>query len=148
MAGLPGRTSISCMVVVAAFVAGIASFAKLASLKKPAVLRVPKEPVFNVEAFEVHSRNIQEIVSTFGTARSDRTVVVSAQVTGEIVRLHPELEVGHAVAGPRLEVPEYGEPWPKTPLSAFSLVSAFDSVLAVTHLGERLVEIDPRTYVE
>jgi multidrug efflux pump subunit AcrA (membrane-fusion protein) len=47
-----------------------------------------------------------------------------------------------------LEVPEYGKPWPRTPLSAFSLVSAFDTVLAVTHLGERLVEIDPRTYAE
>ena len=148
MAGLPGRTLISGGVVVVALLIGVGSFAKLASLKKPAVPRVPEESVFNVETFEVHARDIQEVVSTFGTARSDRTVVVSAQVTGEIVRLHPELEIGYAVAGPRLEVPEYDQPWPQTPLSAFKLVSAFDAVLAVTRLGESLVQIDPRTYIE
>jgi len=140
------RSLISCVIVIAALVAGIGSFVMLASLKKPAVARVPEPRVFNVEVFEVHPRNIQEIVSTFGTARSDRTVVVSAQVAGEVVRLHPQLEVGHAVAGPRLEVPE--STWPETALSAFNLVSVFDAVLAVTQLGEHLVEIDPRTYLE
>ena len=142
------RSLISCVIVITALLAGIASFVMLASLKKPAVARVPEPRVFNVEVFEVHPRNIQEIVSTFGTARSDRTVVVSAQVSGEIVRLHPRLEVGHAVDGPRLKVPESGAAWPETALGAFNLVSVFDSVLALAHLGEHLVEIDPRTYLE
>jgi len=82
---------------IAALSCGSAVFMVLASLKQPPASREQIEKTYNVEVFDVERCDLQEIISAFGTARADREVVLSAQVAGEIVEIHPRLKIGQAV---------------------------------------------------
>lgn len=53
----------------------------------------------NVDVFVVQPVTFREQLGGFGTARADRDVPIAAQVTGEIVEIHPSLRVGTAVRG-------------------------------------------------
>ncbi len=91
------RTALSVLLSILALVAGVVGFGALASLKKEVRFRDAREPVYNVEVFPVFRRDLQEIVSAFGTAQADREVVISAQVAGEVVELKADLRVGTAL---------------------------------------------------
>ena len=72
---------------------------ELLKAQKPAVQeKETKSALLNVDVFEVAPISFQEILSGFGTVRADREVTLAAQVSGEIVEVHPQLEVGHSVA--------------------------------------------------
>lgn len=91
------QTAVSVLLSILALVAGVVGFGKLASLKPEIRTREIQEPVYNAEVFRVRRRNLQEIVSAFGTAQADREVVLSAQVAGEVVELRPDLRIGAAL---------------------------------------------------
>lgn len=71
---------------------------------KPGVeAREIPEVVYNVDVFETGPVSFTELLKAFGTARADREVVLSAQVSGEIIELHPMLRVGRMVSPGRVE---------------------------------------------
>jgi multidrug efflux pump subunit AcrA (membrane-fusion protein) len=76
---------------------GGAAFLALASMRKPPAEREVAAKVFNVEIFRAERLDINEILVGYGTAKADREVVLSAQVTGEVMEVHPQLKVGRKV---------------------------------------------------
>jgi RND family efflux transporter MFP subunit len=121
-------TLLSVLLCAVALVGGLGGFLALASLKEPPAAREQVRKIYNVEVFDVERSDLQEILSAFGTARADREVVISAQVAGEIVDIHPRLKVGYEVSAPRIRIGEAGE---SERLS-----------------GDLLVRIDPQPYQE
>ncbi|NOX55107.1 MAG: efflux RND transporter periplasmic adaptor subunit [Planctomycetes bacterium] len=119
---------LSLMLCLLALTVGAVVFLSLAALRQPPPSREPVQRVYNVEVFEARPCDIQEIVTGFGTARSDREVVVCAEVSGQVITVHPKLEVGQSVQGALVTVDEAGQ----------------------SHRiqGDALVQIDPRTYQE
>lgn len=105
---------------------GAAAYFGLASLKEPPAEREIVEKVYNVEVFDVEPADLREIISAFGSAEADRQVTLSAMVAGEIVEVHPRLEIGEAVAGDRVFVGRSGQ--------------------SERRSGDRLLRIDPEPY--
>ena len=102
---------------------------KLLYAQKPAVQEKQTELVrLNVDVFAVQRISFQELLSGFGTVRADREVILAAQVSGEIIEVHPQLEVGHHVAAGRLLTTPAG---PSTQQDA-----------------DQLLKIDPRDYLQ
>ena len=66
----------------------------LASLRAKPPSRAEQKRIYQADVFRVERQPLREIMTAFGTARSDRQVVVAAQVAGEIVEAHPQLRVG------------------------------------------------------
>ena len=82
---------------IVALVIGGVVFVVLSGMKASPTERVVAVPSLNVEVITVLPTTADEIVVGFGTAQADRTVTVSAQVTGEVVWVSPQLEVGEPV---------------------------------------------------
>jgi RND family efflux transporter MFP subunit len=82
---------------------GVLSFQGLSSLKEEPPRTVPEDPVLQVTVFEAESADVQRIISGFGTARSDRIVVVSAEVAGRILEAD-RLKIGRPVVGDHVEI--------------------------------------------
>ncbi|MCP4782772.1 MAG: efflux RND transporter periplasmic adaptor subunit [Fuerstiella sp.] len=95
--------------------------------QKPAVEEKPEESVLlNVDIFKVAPISFQEILSGFGTVRADREVTLAAQVSGEIIEVHSQLEVGcHVATGQLVTTP--GKP-------------------SRQRKADQLLKIDPRDY--
>lgn len=91
------KVLISVLLCVVSVTSGVGIFLALASLKQPPESREPAERIYNVEVFDVARQDLQELISAFGTARADREVVLSAQVAGEVIEIHPRLKVGETV---------------------------------------------------
>lgn len=104
---------------------GVLSFQGLSSLKEEPPRTEPDQPVYQVTVFEVESADVQRIISGFGTARSDRVVVVSAEVAGRVLEAD-RLKVGRSVVGDRVEF---------TPEGRSQRVA-----------GDELLRIDPQVY--
>ena len=101
-------------------------FIFLKSFLKPPAQREQVEKIYNVEVFDARVSNLQEIISAYGTARSDREVVISAQVSGEIVEIHPQLKIGQKVKAAEVGLGGKGQ--------------------SIRSPGELLARIDPETY--
>lgn len=56
----------------------------------------------NVDVFKVERADFQELIYGFGTVQADREVIVSAQVSGEVIEIGPRLDVGRQVRTPQL----------------------------------------------
>lgn len=105
-----GRTILlSAVLSLLILMLGAGAYFGLASLREPPSARETAERRYNVEVFEVRRSDLQEIVSGFGTARAEREVVVNAQVAGEIVEVHPQLDVGRQVRPADVQVGPAGE---------------------------------------
>lgn len=127
MASQSGRSSgvrrliISEILIVVLLLISFAAF-KILSAQKPTVQQ--KEIVatqLNVNVFTSEPLDFQELLTGFGTARADREVIVAAQVSGEIVDIHPQLKIGQAVeAGKTI-----------TPLDGPSMVRDADQLLKI-----------------
>ena len=91
------RSVVSILLIVFVLGIGVAGFGMLASLRKPPEPREHQDPPLNVEVYRVENYPLREYLEAFGTARADREVVVSAEVSGKIVELLPDLEVGKLV---------------------------------------------------
>jgi len=88
------RALVSLVVCVVAVGIGAGMLMWLISLKQPPESRAQVEKTYNVEVFDVEVVDLQEIISSFGTARPDREVILAAQVAGQVVDIHPRLNVG------------------------------------------------------
>lgn len=82
----------------------------------------------NVDVYELQLLDFRELLTGFGTARADVETIVSAQVSGEIVEIHPQLKAGF-------------------PVQAGGVISTSAGPSADTE-GDLLVRIDPRDYQE
>lgn len=120
-----GRAFRSILLSAVALAIGFAVSHGLTLLKKPPTLREPVERIYNVEVFKVEALNLREVIWAFGTSQAEREVVLSAQVAGEVLEVHPLLKVGHPVK------------------SARRSDSPSDSEVSD---GDLLVQIDPTSY--
>ncbi|MBQ16010.1 MAG: hypothetical protein CMJ65_02670 [Planctomycetaceae bacterium] len=88
------RRVVSVMACAGLLITGAVGFSMLASLRAKPPSRAEQKRIYQVDVFRVERQPLREIMTAFGTARSDRQVVVAAQVAGEIVEVHPQLRVG------------------------------------------------------
>lgn len=107
---------------------GGTGFVVLASLKTPPKTVDYQVRQFAVDVFKAERSTIRHNLMAFGTARAERTVVISAQVAGRVVATVPELRVGLAVEGPAVKPGTEDQP-------------TRDNTTT-------LVQIDPRMYEE
>ena len=142
------RSLVSLALIVLAIGFSGAVFSMLARLKKPAAEREAVERIYTVEVFNVETSDMLPLISAYGTARSDREVVISAQVTGIVVDIHDDLKVGLAVKGPSVGAPTYGEPAEMAGAALSPFGGPAEALLETIHLGDLMVRIDPRTYIE
>lgn len=91
---------------------------------------VKEKPVvtsrLNVDVYDVMPYAYQEVLSGFGTVRADREVILAAQVSGEIIEVHPQLEVGHHLTAGKLVTTPAGP--------------------SMQRDADQLLRIDPRDY--
>lgn len=94
-----------------------------------------KRPTLAVSWLEVEPRTVIEPVVGFGTARADRYATIAAQVSGPIIEVAPELEVGATVTQGqvllRLDPREYE-----------AQVDRIESQLAVDEAALRRLEVE------
>lgn len=95
-----GVLSIVGVAIILATAGGI--YARLAALRVPAQERSVEPKAYNVETLRVEAVDYPEVLTGFGTAKADREVVLSAEVVGQIVEIHPRLDVGVRVRGPEI----------------------------------------------
>jgi len=120
------RTILSQVVIVVIFLVSLAGYNALSAQKPQVATKDIAPTVLNVDTFQVAPVTFREILTAYGTARPDRQVVVAAQVSGEIVEVHPQLEVGQIVSAAR------------------SIISA--ETATRRDPGDVLVQIDERDY--
>jgi membrane fusion protein, multidrug efflux system len=77
---------------------GIAGFLALASLKKPPAEAENGERPLKVTVQAVKAQSIPITVTGYGQVRALNVVQLSAQVGGQVVSVHPRLEVGEVIA--------------------------------------------------
>ena len=124
------RTAMSFRIVasvvlgVAALGLGLGVFLWLASMKQAPTARYVAAKIYNVDVFDVEQADLREIITGFGVPRADREVVVSAQVSGEVLESH--IEEGQHVSGAEVKVGSAGQ--------------------SDRFAGDLLVVIDPETY--
>ncbi|MFG0333003.1 MAG: efflux RND transporter periplasmic adaptor subunit [Maioricimonas sp. JB049] len=111
----------------AALFAGFNVFYGLSGLKEEPPRETPAPKTFQVQVYRTESANLQKVISAFGTARSDRAVVVSAEVSGRITR-NQLLQEGVRVHAEEVEILPSGQ--------------------SQQSPGDVVVEIDPQTYRE
>jgi multidrug efflux pump subunit AcrA (membrane-fusion protein) len=126
------RVLSSVVLVVAALSLGFAVSYGLTLLKRPPELREPAQRTYNVEVFSVEPHDLREVVHAFGTSQAGREVVLSAQVSGEISEIHPQLKVGLRVHAPRRQSAEDA--------------NGIKGTDVIGPDGDLLVRIDPTTY--
>ncbi len=121
------RVLISEAVIAAIVLVSGGGFLLLSAQKPQVTTKQAAVRHLNIDAFAVDPVTFREVLTAWGTARADREVVVAAQVPGEVVEVHPRLEVGEQVS------------------AASGLVSSEQA----THLhrGDTLVQVDEREYV-
>ncbi|QDU38051.1 Toluene efflux pump periplasmic linker protein TtgG precursor [Maioricimonas rarisocia] len=121
------RGIVTPFLCAAALFIGFNVFYGLSGLKEEPPRETPAPKTFQVQVYRTESANLRKIISAFGTARSDRAVVVSAEVSGRITR-NQLLQEGVRVHAKEVEILPNGQ----------SLQSP----------GDVVVEIDPQTYRE
>ena len=84
-------------------------------------------PDLNVDVFQVQQADFQEIIYGFGTVQADQEVVVAAQVTGQVIEVSPELDVGRSAKARQL---------------------ALSSTDTIEEPGDLLIRIDPKDYLQ
>lgn len=76
---------------------GVLSFLVLASFKKsPAEVENVERPM-KVDVLQVKSKAISVNITGYGQVRSLNSVNISAEVTGQVVAVHPRLDVGEVI---------------------------------------------------
>lgn len=98
------RTLISQAVVGVILAASAVGFMALSAQKPGIESKETAVSPLNVDSYSADRVTFREIITAYGTARPDREVVIAAQVSGELVSVHPELEVGLRVSAARTEI--------------------------------------------
>ena len=94
------RTVVSQIVIAVILAACMLGFAALRAQKPGVESKAIVAPPLNIDSFAVIPVSFREIITAYGTAMPDQEVVVGAQASGEIVEVHPRLEIGQPVAAP------------------------------------------------
>ena len=89
-------------VALAILALGIVAMKKLESLKKGPDTTKPGEMVARAAGIRVNSENVRTLLTGYGSVRPQRKVRLSAEVTGRIVEMHPQLKAGDLVAAGEL----------------------------------------------
>ena len=77
---------------------GVAVMSKLSGLKKPPVETNIIEKPLRVQGLKATLENIPVFITGFGEVSALNVVVISPEVSGKIVRVHPRLETGEIIA--------------------------------------------------
>jgi RND family efflux transporter MFP subunit len=77
--------------------AGIGGFLALAALKKPPAEVKNGERPLKVKVLDVKAQTVPVTVTGYGQARALNVVTLAAQVGGQVVTVHPRLEVGEVI---------------------------------------------------
>jgi len=91
------RVIVQVALAVVVFVSGVGAFYGLAALRKPPPMTETPEAKLRVEVRRVQPEEIPVTISGFGSVRSLDTVVVTPQVAGMVVEIHPNLEQGDVI---------------------------------------------------
>lgn len=121
------RISVSAVLVVLCLGAALQVFQFLASFKTEPPRDTPTAAVLKVQVFAVERATFRRYITSYGTARADRMVTVSAEVPGRVTETH-SLRVGNRLDGPTIQVGSGGE--------------------SVRREADVIVQIDPETYRE
>ena len=122
------KTLLTIVYSVVALTVGVGTLLGLASLKTQPKPIPQEERTYNVSVFDAEQSDLQQILSSFGTAHADREVVLAGQVTGEIVEIHPKLRVGQTMHAAEIRIDGAGT--------------------ARRSKGDLLLRIDPKPYRE
>ena len=96
------RLVISEILIVLILSFSFLAYKRLEAQKPTVQEKAAESSRLNVDVYSVESMNFQELLSGFGTVRADREVILAAQVSGEIIEVHLQLEVGYHVATGKL----------------------------------------------
>ena len=96
------RLIISEILIVVVLILSFGAFRLLQAQKPEVQQKEIKASKLNVDVFVSTPVTFQELLTGFGTATADREVIVAAQVSGEVVEIHPQLKVGQSVSAGRL----------------------------------------------
>jgi RND family efflux transporter MFP subunit len=77
---------------------GLAGMFALRSLKKPPAEVVQQEPALRVRVMALVPEDVAVIISGYGEVLPIRTVMIAAEVAGQVVRVHPRLVAGEGIA--------------------------------------------------
>lgn len=123
------RTLVTLLIGGGTIVAGANTFEWLASFKTepPRQENASVFKTYSVTVFETQPADLQRVITAFGTARADHEILVSAEVSGQIIEAN-ELDVGETVEAPQVTENADGR--------------------SVRSGGDLLVQIDPQTYQE
>ena len=77
---------------------GATGMMALANLKKPPAEVLPEEHALRVEAMAARLADVPVVIGGFGEVRALDVVPISPEVTGKILQIHPDLEVGEMVS--------------------------------------------------
>lgn len=91
------RIIVSQVVIAVLLVVSGMGFIALSAQKPKVVSKEVAAAPVNIDSYSVVPVSFREIITAYGTAQSDREVVIAAQVSGEIVGIHPRLKVGQRV---------------------------------------------------
>lgn len=85
--------------ILCILVLGLGIFLKswLTSLREPPLIAELPSPEVNVEVKAVHPEEVPVIISGYGEVHAADSIAVTPKVAGEIVYLHPDLEVGKVI---------------------------------------------------
>ncbi len=76
---------------------GVAGFKMLKKMKKPPVLVEIKERPLPVQVIQVQPEQVEVLVSGFGEIKSRSVVTLPAEVSGRIISVHKDLQVGAVI---------------------------------------------------
>jgi RND family efflux transporter MFP subunit len=71
--------------------------AVLASLRKPPAVVKQAEPALRVRAIEVQPEDVQVVLREDARVRALNTVDITPEVSGQVIEVHPRLEVGEVI---------------------------------------------------
>jgi len=87
---------LACILVLAA---GFFGMSRLAGSKKPPAAAKNEERTMRVEAVRVHPADFPVVITGYGEVRALKVVVISPEVSGTLVGIHPRLDAGEIIPG-------------------------------------------------
>lgn len=85
------------LLVALVLAAGVVSMNVLAAFRQPPEAVVPQLPEVTVNAIAVKRQDVPTVLRGYGTARSFRTSRLAPEVAGEVIEVHPRLDVGNVI---------------------------------------------------
>jgi RND family efflux transporter MFP subunit len=120
------KAIVTVILMMMALTFGLGVMKTLASYAPKPVLKEPSKSNLSIDTFVIQTANLQEMISAFGTTRSDREVTITAQVSGEITETF-KLDVGERIKAPNVSLKTTDGP-------------------SVNHKGDVIIAFDKRDF--